>query len=156
MPRLIKCSYVCVEQVYTVPLNVLQRYPWELPTGAYQLKMQADSFATVRTHVWRWMQQLEPGHVKMGDRGCLLQNPRFLGSNCTGVKSEADLQGLELQKRLLELEGTLPKLQISLERSAGGPLYSGPGSEPRVPGGKNPADGAIFPSVSNDAAKDKP
>lgn len=146
IPRLIKCSYVCVEQVYTVPLNILQRYPWELPEGAYQLKMQADSFNTVRTHITRWMHQLEPCPVKIGDRGCLLQEPRFLGGNCTQVKLEAGLQDPELQRRLLELQVTLLKLQLSLQTSAG-VLCTRPGDESHIPGGKNTDDGTILPSV---------
>lgn len=146
IPRLIKCSYVCVEQVYTVPLNVLQRYPWELPEGAYQLKMQADSFNTVRTHITRWMHQLEPCPVKIGVRGCLLQEPRFLGGSCTQVKLEAGLQDPELQRRLLELQVTLLKLQLSLQTSAG-VLCTRLGDESHIPGGKNTDDGTILPSV---------
>lgn len=97
MPRLIKCSYVCVEQVYTVPLNVLQRYPWKLYEGANQLKIQADSFITVRTHVRRWMQQLEPYPVNLADRGCLLQEPRFQGEEDAAevkLEAEADVPGI--------------------------------------------------------------
>lgn len=141
MPRLIKCSYVCVEQVYTVPLNVLQRYPWELPEGAYQLKIQTDSFITVRTHVRRWMQQPEPCPVNIADRGCLLQEPRFQGGNDAEVKLEADVH-LQLERRLLELQCL--KLQRSLEMSAGGPPYCRPGDEPHVSVGKNIDDGTTL------------
>lgn len=135
-----------MEQVYKVPLNALQRYLFELPEGAYQLKMQANSFITVRNHVTRWMHQLEPCPVKIGDRGCLLQEPRFLGGNCTEAKLEADLQDPELRIRFLKLQVTVLKLQLSLHTSAG-LLCTMPGDESHIPGGKNTDDGKILPSV---------
>lgn len=134
-----------MEQVYTVPLNVLEQYPWELSEGAYQLKMQADSFITVRTHVRRWMPQFEPCPVKIGDRDGLLQDSRVPGGNCTEVKSKAD-RCLELERTILELQ-TILKLKMSLETSAGSLLCSKPGDESHVPGGKNTDDETILPSV---------
>lgn len=129
-----------MEQVYTVPLDALQRYPWKLPGGAYQLKMQVNSFITVRTHVRRWMQQLEPCPDNTAT-GCLLQEPRFQGGNHAEAKLEADERGLELQLKRCLLELQSLEMQRALETPAGGPPYCRPGDESDVSGGKNIDDG---------------
>ena len=84
--------------------------------------------------------------ILIGDRGCLLQEPRFLGGDCTEVKLEAGLQDREMQRRHLELQVTLVKLQLTLQTSAG-VLCTMPGDESHIPGGKNTDDGTILPSV---------
>lgn len=86
--------------MYTVPLDALQQYPWEVPGGAYQLKIQADSFITVRTHVRHWMQQPEPCPADL-ETNCLLQETRFQGGNNADAKLSIELQ---LERCLIELQ----------------------------------------------------
>ena len=59
---------------------------------------------------------------------------------------EADLQDPELRIRILELQVTVLKLQLSLQTSAG-LLCTMAGDESHIPGGKNTDDGTILPSV---------
>lgn len=126
--------------MYTVPLDALQEYPWELPGGAYQLKIQADSFITVRTHVRHWMQQLEPCPADL-ETGCLLQETRFQGANNAEAKLKADILGIELQleRCLIKLQSL--EMQRARETPAGGPSSCRPGDESDVSGGKNVDDG---------------